>query len=163
MKVIHSTIGILFLVLSSVHSQKINQIKNFLDSTKFERWEQTTELKSYNSNDLFDYMDGGAVVYLNNGFINLVTCKYSDSLVNIRLEIYEFEKQNGASILFSKMKGEGEIIDQLGIENIFNPQYVIFYRNNYLIFVSLLDSGKSLDNNILEIAQKIDSKLVEIN
>ncbi len=151
----------LFMLIINTQGQNINKESvKYMPPEKIDVWEQTKASKTYFGEELFDYIDGGAVTFINQGFKNIITNKYTDGDKNIQVEIYEMESIEGARNIFDKMKGEGESIKSLGNESIFNEYYLIFYQNNFLVMITLTDTNKKLSiNNIGKLAEEINLNL----
>jgi hypothetical protein len=93
-------------------------------------------VENYAGKKLFDYMDGGAEVYLAYGFSELSVRTYQAQAGKITVEIYRMDSELGAFGIFSTV--EGRPLD-LGVRATAANGLLAFFKGT--VFVRLLGSG----------------------
>jgi hypothetical protein len=125
-----------------------------------EGWKISDNPEVYVGEDLFRLIDGGADIFYEYGFKQVLTQRYNnlDDKV-ISLEIYEmidsssafgifslFTFKTGKSINFSSGASEGD-------------EFLIFWKGNYYIALSGYEVSKEIKDGIFLIAQSIESNI----
>lgn len=121
-------------------------------------WVKSGEPEIYDRNKLFDYLDGGAELYLAYDFQSLVVQRYSsDSLEKnpITVEIYQMNSSSDAYGLFS-FDQEGEMVN-LGQKGIYGYDLLRFWKDRLL--VRILGSNENLKEIILKFGREIDKEI----
>jgi len=115
----------------------------------------------YDRKNLFDYMDGGAELYLAYDFQRLVVQRYvSDSADSVTknpltVEIYQMNSSPDAYGLFS-FDQKGEMV-QLGQKGVYGYGLLRFWKDRFL--VRILGSQDNLKETILKFGLEIDRKI----
>ena len=124
-------------------------------------WKKSETTEMYNRKNLFDYINGGAELYLAYDFQQLVVQGYKsqqrDSLKenSITVEIWQTNSSADAYGIFSfDQEGEEVTIGQSGI---YSDGLLIFWKDNF--FVRILGVGKDLKEIILKLGSGIDKKI----
>jgi hypothetical protein len=133
---------------------------NFLPTEK-DTWVKSGKLEIYDSKNLFDYMDGGAELYLAYDFQRLVVQRYlSDSKDpvkknSITVEIYQMNSSADAYGLFSFDQG-GEMVE-FGQKGVYGYGLLKFWKDRFL--VRILGSQTNLKETIFGFGKDIDQKI----
>jgi len=115
----------------------------------------------YDRKNLFDYMDGGAELYLAYDFQRLAVQRYSsdsaDSMTknSLTIEIYQMNSSPDAYGLFS-FDQEGEMV-QLGQKGVYGYGLLRFWKGRFL--VRILGSQDNLKETILKFGLEINQKI----
>lgn len=112
----------------------------------------------YDRKNLFDYMDGGAELYLAYDFQRLAVQRYSSDSVkenSLTVEIYQMNSSPDAYGLFS-FDQEGEMV-QLGQKGVYGYGLLRFWKGRFL--VRILGSQDNLKEPILKFGLEIDQKI----
>lgn len=130
-KLKYCIIIIVILLSSGCNSYRENF---FLKGFMLEGFEQYGALTVYNQENLFDYMNGEAEIYLSNTFQNLYLQNYLEyeTGAEILVEVYDMEGSKGAKNIFSEYtKDSGTYLKDLG-ESAWTDNYmVLFTRGMY--------------------------------
>ncbi len=124
-------------------------------------WVKSGEMEVYDRNNLFDYMDGGAELYLAYDFQKLVVQRYSSGSTDaskgnsITVEIYQMNSSPDAYGLFS-FDQEGEMVE-LGQKGVYGYGLLKFWKDRYL--VRILGSQPDLRETILRLGGDVDEKI----
>lgn len=129
-------IGVVCLLISIfTFGQDASDIsKLFPPDNTFEGWTLKDSIEVFSGDDLFYYINGGADIYLEYGFVQVAHCNYLDSTAaKIHLEIYEMVDNNAAYGIFTmNSSGKGNKIS-LGEAGFLYEYYLHYYIGNYYI------------------------------
>jgi hypothetical protein len=127
------------------------------------KWHLVDSARTFVGEDLFTFIDGGADVYYEYGFKQVITAEYRDNHdLSIKLEIYEMANDAASSGMYSisaSIQGEKTII---GNEGTISEYYLIFWKDRFLIFISSDDTTKATSTEMLSIAYSIDKKIPKL-
>ena len=149
----------MFPLIINLNCAQENMI-NLLPAGK-DGWVKSGEPEIYDRNNLFDYMDGGAELYLAYDFQTLVMQRYlSDSKDplkknSITIEIYQMNSSPDAYGLFS-FDQEGEMV-KVGQKGVYGYGLLKFWKDRFL--VRILGSQSNLREIILGLGADIDQKI----
>jgi hypothetical protein len=124
-------------------------------------WVKSGKPEIYDRKNLFDYMDGGAEIYLAYDFQRLAVQRYSldsaDSVTknSLTVEIYQMNSSPDAYGLFS-FDREGETVE-LGQKGVYGYGLLRFWKGRFL--VRILGSQDDLKETILKFGLEIDQKI----
>lgn len=112
------------------------------------------EVRSFEGEDLFDYMDGGAELYYEYGFRRLWVRDYRSEGEELRAELYEMEDPEGAfGLLTAEAVGE-EV--EVGQEGFYEDGTLVFWKGSYFVRVS---AEGDLREEVLKLGRAIASRL----
>ena len=110
--------------------------------------------------NLFDYMNGGAELYLSYDFQKLLVQKYKAKEKEITVEVYQMETPEDAFGVFS-LEQEGEFL-QIGNKAFYSSGLLKLWKDNYFVRIMDINGNDKLKGVILglgkRIALKIDKK-----
>lgn len=141
----------------------------FLHGLHLDGFEQVDALMIYNKDNLFDYMNGEAEVYLPLGFQLLYILKYEESESNIQMvvEAYNMDSRSGAEGIFRKYTQEGgSEIQGLG-DSAWTDNYILLvWRGSYFLritpdYSSSQENGPEL-KDLIELGKAMDGALIKI-
>ncbi len=153
-----------FLVLALLSSAQSEELpmERLLPAPGFAReWRLEEQVKTYDKEDLFTYIDGEAELYFPYGFDRLVSGFYvkkgGDPAIGLSADIYRMDSLIDAFGIYSQYrKPEAEVIP-IGGEGFVNPSQLMFYQDRY--FVQLAASGSAeLDRSVFESCARAISK-----
>jgi hypothetical protein len=147
----------LFLSKTSVSA---DDVRGFLPDAP-EGWSKSGAAEIYNRLDIFDYIDGGAELYLAYDFQRVAVQKYipksqkSDEEKSITVEIWQMKTPEDAFGVFSiDQEGEKAPIGQRGI---YDAGCLRFWKNVYVVrILQMLESSKDV---IFQLGRGIDQKI----
>jgi hypothetical protein len=147
----------LFLLAINLDCAPENPI-NLLPKEK-DSWVKSGKPEIYNRKNLFDYIDGGAELYLAYDFQRLAVQRYSSAdsagKNSLTVEIYQMNSSSDAYGLFS-FNQEGERV-KLGQKGIYGYGLLRFWKGRFL--VSILGFPDNLKETILKFGAQIDQKI----
>lgn len=122
-------------------------------------WKTLTD-RTYNNETLFDYIDGGAELFLSFGFSKVFSRIYSKAdQPDIIADIFYMNTSYDAFGVFSFSSGK--------IENNFGQQSqqprgaIIFWKNNFYISIISSTESEESEKAIIKIAKLIDTSITE--
>jgi hypothetical protein len=123
-------------------------------SGDFEKWGKT---QIYDRKNLFDYMNGGAELYLSYDFQRLLVQKYKAKEREITLEVYHMETPEDAFGIFS-LEQEGEV-SQIGDKAFYSSGLLKFWKDNFFVRIMDISGDDKLKDAILELGGKIGKQI----
>lgn len=154
---------IMFLLLISLNLQGQDILDLLPSKAELTGWTVNINPEIYSGEKLYELIDGGADIYLEYGFKQVVTVHYADpSQNNIQLEIYEMTDAPSAYGIFSLSQQTAEWSAQYGALSAIKADYISFWKDRYYVTLSW-SSRQRLDTPKLEklanmIADKITGK-----
>jgi hypothetical protein len=89
----------------------------------------------YDSNSLFEYINGGAELYLSYGLVGMSGCKYvSGDESEISVEIYEMTGSQGAYGVFTQGRYSEEYDYGQGSQSI--DDFIFFWKDRYFVVIT---------------------------
>jgi hypothetical protein len=125
-------------------------------------WKPDGPSEVYNGENLYLYMDGGASIYQEYGFIRLLVQNYrSPNALSLTLEIYEMISPAAAYGIYTfKRSSQGSIVS-LGQEGCQEDYYLNFWKGHFLITMTCSDIGQEAVDGLLVIGKAVDTKIRE--
>jgi hypothetical protein len=121
-------------------------------------WKASGEDRTYNRQTIFDYMDGGAEVYLAFDFKKVYVRKYSGPGQNeIVLDIYDLGSSEEAFGVFSCDRQDEEA--GLGQESENGPGLLRFWQGPYFVSITVGGDEKEAEKAILALGRAVASCL----
>jgi len=122
-----------------------------------ENYNRTSEVQTYNRKNLFDYIDGGAELYLSYDFQKLLVQKYKVKEREITVEVYQMETSEDAFGLFS-LDQEGEAL-LIGERANYGAGLLKLWKSNFFVRIMDINGDDKLKDVILGLGEKISFKI----
>ncbi len=128
------------------------------------------EYREFEGNNLFEYINGGAEVYLALGFSRVGARDYETSLgdgVYLTIEVYDMGNADDARTIFSKEndvgKGKGAGLSSAGVgeESALGGGSLAFHQGQFYVKVRCDDIGEDVDRLLKSAAGHLETKLKE--
>ena len=101
---------------------------------KFMSYHATDRL-NYTGKELYDYINGGAELYLSYGLVSMTGCKYNGTgLPQITVEIYEMTDPKNAFGVYTQSRDKEESDYGQGSQSF--PDFILFWKDNYFVIVN---------------------------
>lgn len=133
-----------------------NQLESLLPK-KVKDFEKSDKAKSFDRKNLYDYLDGGAELYLAYDFQNLLVQEYKAGEKSITVEVYSMGTFQDAFGLYS-LDQEGENI-QIGDRANYGSGLLKFWKGNHFVRITDMNGNDQNKEAILELGKDIDSKM----
>lgn len=123
-------------------------------------WKPGPPLQHFKGDDLFLYIDGGAEIYREYGFKQVVVQDYQDKKGRaITLEIFEMDGPESAYGMFTfKSTAKGRPYG-IGQEARLEDYYLNFWKGPCLVTLTGFDSGRECVQGLLQIARAVNAKM----
>jgi hypothetical protein len=170
-KVILSTIllisGLLiygsFLLLLPSENQTSPQhdLYKYLPGTdEIGEWKEDGSPQEYKGEDLYSYINGGAEIYHEYGFKQVIVQDYKrKNGKSIALEIFEMESAEGAYGIYTfKTSTEGKKL-ALGDKAQLADYYLNFWKGNFVVTLTGFDEDEETVKGLEKIARGVDTKI----
>lgn len=122
-----------------------------------DNFNRASEYQIYNRKNLYDYMDGGAELYLSYDFQKLLVQRYGNREREITLEIYEMKTCRDAFGLFS-LDQEGELL-KMGDRAVYGAGLLKLWKSNFFVRIMDLNGDDELKDVFLGLGEKISFKI----
>ena len=123
-------------------------------------WEPAEKPQAYAGDDLYLLIDGGAEIYHEFGFVQVISCKYShQGGRSINLEIFEMEDAAAAYGIYTFKIGENGWPLPGRAEGLLEDYYLNFWKSKYLITLTGFDADKETIEGLLALAGVIEAKI----
>lgn len=151
---------ILFLLTMSTvitySSLSQNMIELLPDSPS--GWKVQGEDKIYDIESLYDYIDGGAELYISYGMKNVVSRLITNNNGDeIRIEIFDMMYAKNAFGVFSHTRTKDEGVFGQGSQ--FFPGTQIFWKGQYYVSIMATYENENIKSAINKLSSQIDSKI----
>lgn len=125
-----------------------------------EGWTKHRSLQHYAGEDLYEYINGGAEIYHEYGFVQVVVQDYvSDMGKSVSVEIFEMASPASAYGMYTlKTDSKGKRIS-VGSEAQLADYYMNFWKGPYLVTLTGFDETEETRQGLLNIAEYVSSKM----
>ncbi len=121
-------------------------------------WKSSGNDRIYDRRTLFDYMDGGAEVYLAFDFREVFVRKFADAAGNeINLDIYDMGSSRDAFGIFSFDRQDPEA--GIGQDSEYGPGLLKFRQGRYFVSMTVSGDEKAAEKAVLELGRAVAPKL----
>lgn len=154
-------ISIVFAIalVANISFAQQNELLKYLPTECVNGYCPEAAFSNYNGDDLFYLINGGADVYLENGFKSVISRYYSNSAGNrIKAEIYEMTDSEAAYGIFSLFDTNSPLL-QIGDASSATNTYIRFYKSRFLVLVSSEIDNNDQQQGTVSIARFIESNL----
>ena len=127
----------MFLILGGVTVSSQDIIKLLPAQGELPGWKIQQGPEIYEGEKLFDLIDGGADIYFEYGFTQVVSADYYDQAQNItQAEIYEMTDASAAYGIFSLSQQSVEWGNAFGQLSVVTNDYIAFWKDKYYVNIS---------------------------
>jgi hypothetical protein len=128
-------------------------------SGEAEGWLKERTVLRYRGEDLFEYINGGAEIYYEYGFKEVVIQDYKKNGHSLSLEIFEMiDPQSAYGIYSFKRSPEGIPLDTEA-EGRLEGYYLNLWKGRYLITITGFDEEQETVNGLTAVAKTVESKI----
>jgi hypothetical protein len=110
--------------------------------------------------DLFALINGGAELFLRYGFERAAVQSYNlGGGRHIQAEVYLMQTPDGATAVFARKVGPGDLPLTIGDSGVRGEYYVLFRRGRFFITVAAGDANPDAKTAMLRIARAIEKRI----
>jgi hypothetical protein len=123
-------------------------------------WTRDGDFREFAGEDLYLYIDGGAAIYQEYGFVRAITQDYKTrGGQGLSLEIFEMETQAGAYGMFTfKRSAAGEVIPA-GADGQLEDYYLNFWKGNFLVTLTSFDKDERGQRQLVQMALAVARRI----
>ncbi len=157
-RIFNAAILLLFPFFTIANSQTSPDPAQSLPQT-LDGWSVATE-RTFNDSTLYDYIDGGAELYLSFGFSKVYNRIYSrQNQPDILIDLFYMNSPRDAFGVFSFSVGkEGT---DFGVQSQIANGAIIFWKNNYYVSISCYPETNESKATLNKFAQLIDGSILQ--
>jgi hypothetical protein len=165
------TVLLICSLIISVHLSYLHSSENpkslhrdlniYLPGTdKIGEWKEDGSPRKYKGEDLFSYINGGAEIYHEYGFTQVIVQDYTrKNGKSIALEIFEMESSEAAYGIYTfKTSTQGTGL-ALGDKAQLEDYYLNFWKGNFVVTLIGFDEDEETVKGLQEIARAVDGKI----
>jgi len=159
------SLGFVGLIISDTSSGKtkapVPVIEGlFPPSAWLQEWKWEGSPSFFQPDNLFDYINGSAELYLAYGFQRLATVNMVHAEdKSIIIDIYDMGTPLNAFGIYSSYRSADSIIQTIGAEAITSPAYIRFYHNWYVVDLNGSDTSSVTENAMDKMAREISKRI----
>jgi len=146
-----------------ISQQQQNSLASFLPTIdSLTGWYAADTARIYRGEDLFLLIDGGADLFFEYGFRQVLHTEYENrQRKTITLEIHEMSDPGAAFGIFSVRSGTHAVAANLGQEGIAGGDYTMFWKERFFVSLAGSDSSAECLQTIDILAKAVDRKISE--
>jgi hypothetical protein len=123
---------LLFCLPAYIHAQKINLMTQLPEQYQLYK---ATEWLDFEGDALYDYINGGAELYLSYGLKGMTGCKYNgDELPQITVEVYEMTSSKNAFGVYTQSRDREEYRYGQGSQSY--DDFILFWKDKYFVLIT---------------------------
>lgn len=139
----------------------LHNLQAFLpQKNELQNWKAENAPQLYKGEDLYLYIDGGAEIYHEYGFKQVLVQDYkSAEEKSLTLEIFEMANSECAFGIYTfKSSGKGKAI-AVGQDGQLEEYYLNFWKGNFLVTLTGFEASPEVIQGLLLIAKSVDAKV----
>ncbi len=121
---------------------------------------RTSQVRTFEGQNLWEYINGGAELYHNYSFMEVATADYKKDSVEIVADVYRFNSGVNAYGLYSMLRPEDAEVIRLGTEGYLSPSSIQFVRGPYLVRVVAYDDSDETSLALVNLAYALNKLFV---
>jgi hypothetical protein len=151
----------ILLYTSDTHSSPIHDLQKFIPSSgEVGEWERDDSPQEYRSDGLYEYINGGAEIYHDYGFKQVVVQDFKNkSGKAISIEIFEMEDTESAFGMYTFKTSTEDRRLALGSDARISDYYLNFWKGNLLVTITGFDEDEETIKGLQELARAVDAKI----
>jgi hypothetical protein len=125
--------------------------------TRADGWRIGTEPEFFDSEDLWEYINGQAEMYLDYGFLQVVTADYTsaDGTGSLAVEIYLMESPAHAFGIYAAERSPSETFIEMGVQGYIGENNLNFWKGPYYVKLTSFEAYSGLEETLMTLAGMI--------
>ncbi len=121
--------------------------------------ERTSEIRIFDDKGLWEYINGGAELYLMYNFVEVATADYKHNDIEIVVDLYRFASEDDAFGLYSMFRTPDVRIIRLGVEGFTAPASLNYAKGKFLVRLVGYDESAAGSLALVNLAEEIGKLL----
>lgn len=153
---------LLLIATSAAAQQTPGDLSGYLPAgAEVPGWTPSEAPKTYLGDKLYEMINGGADIYHEYGFTQVMRAEYVNSRgKSVKLEIYEMESPAAAYGIYTFKIGGGKA-SAIGQEALLEDYYLNFWKANLLITVIGQDSEAETVQGVIALSKAVDARIAK--
>lgn len=122
-------------------------------------WKWLEPPTSYTPDDLFEYINGNADLYLAYDFVELVSVEFVNEDLALVIDIYNMGNPLNAFGIYSTYRSPESDYAEIGSEAMVSDYYIRFLQDKYVVDLNLNDTTPDLSKFARKMAQEISRRI----
>ncbi len=123
-------------------------------------WRVADPPRLFQGEELFDLIDGGAMLYQEYGFVRALSCRYAGpATASLQIEIYEMSSDGAAYGIYSMMQSARGAAVDAGQEARLFDDYIAVWKGPYYISVTALGPREAVGAALPKMGRLIASRI----
>ena len=122
-------------------------------------FDRVSEVRTFVSDSLWEYINGGAELYHSFGFVRVSTADYKSADTELVLDLYQFESSDGAYGLYAALRPDEPDIVPLGVEGYFTGSSLEFVKGDIMVRLVGYDASEATGRAIHALATNLAGSL----
>ncbi len=116
------------------------------------------ERLGYDTDNLFEYINGGAEMYLSYGLVGMKGCRYAaENQPDVTADVYEMTEAKNAFGIYTQTRDKEEYT--YGQGSITHRDAVMFWKDRYFVIISTLKATPQSEEAVKQLASMIDQAI----
>ncbi len=112
----------------------------------------------YDEETLYNYIDGGAELYISYNFDKVVSRRYvRDGHADLVIELFDMQEPRNALGVFTNMREKNQ--NEFGQGSQYIEGSMIFWKDRYFVAISCITINSEIKDAIYDLARKVDSSI----
>ncbi len=128
----------------------------------FEGWKMNGKPVLHHPDNLWEYINGQAELYLGYGFVQLVTATYSHhsaTTCTITLDIYDMGSKLNAFGIFNQLASSGLKSAKVGLDSYILSPMLAFYKSRYFVSLNAGWMADDTEDILIRFARLVDKRI----
>ena len=148
------------LISCQLFSQQAHLLQLLLNTIELKGFNLKSDPEYYQGDDLFFLINGGAEIYLEYGFKDVISASYeNEKSIGFKAEIYQMLNDSAAYGIFSFNRSDKTIYHDIGDESIRQDDFLIFKKGHYYIVLTTQSNKEVQHIDLLKKAKLISAKI----
>lgn len=144
----------IYILIIIVTSTGMGQIR--MPANGFEKgWKKSSKMLVFRSNDLYNYINGGAELFLEFGFEDLYVQRYAKGNSEIGIEVYRMESPESALGLYLMNKGAETQIKGIPARHAASRLQLTIIRGRFYILINNYSGASSLKSVMVKASRAV--------
>jgi len=127
---------------------------------EIEGWEPVESPQIFYPENLYEYINGGAEIYLSYDFRKLITVEFKNEKgASVVIEIYDMGNQRNCFGIYSLERSPDSNYILIGNHGYIDGESLNFIVSTYYIKINCFDCGENVQNYLLNFAREINNKV----